>query len=218
MATKKVEFSAEILKHLDLFRLIFPDEIDTYNAILEGEKPISQEVRVISPFPRSYTQDGTPIFEETKSASVNLVKGVFYDAGKIEGDEIGSGRSLLKLFQELKNIPNLRTVERLFKAKEEVKKTINLDNLAITTDHLIQEYQTKHLTNPSYQQLLCQQYHISLEVAKDLRLFKEANELFSIPVYNYQRLVDIRTYNPYAKLKVLSLKGAKAGFIVGEEQ
>jgi hypothetical protein len=202
MATSDSKSTISDNTNEQILRILFPDVDLTPNG--------SGEVQVISPLPRSYTPDGHPIYEDNPSASINIEKGLFFDfANRDETGEFDQdGMTLVELFKKVHNMERNSDANKLIDIS--LKELVSHDLVAVNKQKLMEAEERL--------QVLEQQWHFSREVLAELNAgwSGKNNELYSIPVYLFGKVVDNRTYTPNDRPKVKSVFGASAGMMVGK--
>lgn len=160
-----------------------------YFGLCEGEG----EQAVCCPFPHSLS-DGTQYFETRPSAYVNTDSGLFHcmacDTGLNEAQFI------------------MKTLGCDYEAMSKIKRCFN------NTEDRATWLEETSLSDES--RARAKSYNISDEVIQELNLATPdmTKDLLSFPVFMFDHLVDIRTYNPGYKPKVRSREGCPAGLII----
>lgn len=153
----------------------------------EGEKA------VCCPFPHT-TSNGTPYFETRPSASVNTDTQLFYC------NACGRGYNEAQFIMQMLgcNYEAMSKIKRCF------------DNTEDRSEWL----KSTQLTPASKQRAL--DFGISEKVLEELEVRTPdlTENLLSFPVFMYDHLLDVRTYNPGMKPKVRSRAGCPAGLII----
>lgn len=151
------------------------------------------ETPVICPFPH-HTESGIEYSEENPSASVNTENNLFYCQA------CGAGYSEIQFIQKILGMsyPNAKRLQKCFETPE---------------DSFSWE---KELTLETETKTLCETLGISDTVIDALHLKTQPKFLNAIcfPVFMYDHLIDIRTYQPNGKPKVKSLGGKPSGLIL----
>lgn len=156
-----------------------------------GLTDISGEHAVLCPFPH-HTSNNIAYYENRPSAHVNLDKGLFHCKS------CGAGFNETSFIQEVLGCDiatALRLVE-IFKNDEEL--------------YTWEQY-TK-LTEAGLNRI--KSFGISEKVARELHMITTESLSIQTPVFIYNHLIDIRTYNPGGDPKVTSRYGCPAGMIV----
>lgn len=198
--------------NLEILQLIFPDN-DWTNPDINSQG----EVQVVSPFPRSYDKNGNAIFENHPSASVNIEKGLFYDFALTEefALSIGSnGCTLQELFKLVYDIPRQSDANRM------LDYLLEIDSDRITN---WQDFVFKSKQNTKLIEKWKTEYYLTDEVINDMQLGWKGyeGELWTVPVFAFNKLVDLVTYTPIitnpTQSKVMRLPKSRSGMIVGHK-
>lgn len=157
---------------------------------LDGE---SGEQRVCCPFPHT-TSQGVQYYETVASASVNLNKRVFHCSS------CGCGYTEVQMAQRLLDTTYANAIKMV--------------NVLSTTEDEIEWARCMQLTSDARE--MCEHYHISPQVAEQLRLagVPDAPGRLYFPAFYKNHLVDVRTYQPSGTPKMLSRKGSPSGLII----
>lgn len=186
-------------EHDQLLALIFPN-LDLTQATYEGE------ITTISPFPRLFDSNNQPIYENVPSFSINIKTGKWID----HANPKFKGGSLISLAIKLERLPTIAKSQQLVDDIVHADYTEQFQFAINTFQNRIKDADTK--------QNWTDKWHFSVDVAKQLNIgFTGAeDELYTIPVYLFGRIVDTRTYRPRSTPKVKSQPKAQAGLIVGK--
>lgn len=149
-----------------------------------------KESAVCCPFPH-HTVEGLEYYESRPSAHVNTDSRVFNCKSCGEGkNEIGFIAAVLGCTYE-----NAMKINKYFN---------NYDDLASWDENII----TNQIKDK------CISLGISDEVINDLKIKTEDTHTIAFPVMMFNKLVDVRTYNPGGTPKIKSRPGATSGFII----
>lgn len=152
----------------------------------------SNEVKVLCPFPHSYTETGEAIYETRPSANINVDKELFYC------HSCGRGLNEEQFIAEVENL-SLKNARILLEAFEHTQNDICEEN-------------HKRLLEPK-NRFLFEDLKISEKVVNELKLGEETGGL-AFPVYIYNTLLDVRVYRKGERPKCKSCVGAKEGLII----
>jgi len=158
-----------------------------YFELDEGEV----EHAVICPFPH-YTTTGVVYNETNPSAHVNTNKGVFHCKA------CGRGFGEREFIKQV-----LGTT---------ITASIKLQRSFDNEEDLIEWRNTVAMTNASKE--LAATFGITEAVQQELHLGSNEGRPILFPAFMYDKLIDIRTYDPGAKPKVRSRRGAVSGIII----
>lgn len=153
----------------------------------EGEQP------VCCPFPHT-TSAGMPYYETRPSASVNTDTGLFHCMACNTG--CNEAQFIMKIFGC--NYETTSKIKRCFNNTEDRAKWINETSLSEESKKRAYSYK---ITDKVIEEL-------------DIRTPDLTTDLLAFPVFAFDHLVDVRTYNPGNKPKVRSREGCPAGLII----
>ena len=169
---------------------------------LWDEAQYEKEVAVCCPIPHTKA-DGTKYFEHNPSCHINLEKRLW------NCKSCGTGGNEVQMIQHIFGCSVPRAT-----------KFLSMLNKGTSKEDIKEQLKDYELTDDLYR-AACNLGMFNKEVLEDLDiLIERVNEHyeFNIPAYFHSRVVDIRTYRPGCKPKVLSLEGAPAGFIIPFDQ
>ena len=153
---------------------------------------LSGEVAVLCPFPHS-TPNGDTYYEQHPSAHINPDKSVFHC--KV----CGVGLSEANFLRLVEGVPY-----------KDAKKLVSNIEESVSEDWTLA---VKNLQQSNGAQEKVRQLGISDEVINELQIGYEGSGI-GFPVFVYGVLVDVRTYSKDSHHKVMSRRGANAGYIV----
>lgn len=179
----------------NILELIFPN-LDLSLANYEGE------ISTISPFPRKISNK-TGIYEQRPSFCINIKTQKWIDQANPEL----CGNSFSDLLLKVNNIPVTSKAERV------IENVISRTYKAKNFNQAQLDFKIK-LQDISYKKRL-KQFHIDPKIALELGMgfLDKPNELFSLPIYMFGEIVDVRTYYPGQTPKVKSMPNPLTGVI-----
>lgn len=170
-----------------IYELAFPDV--TFN--------LNGDTLVRCPFPHT-TKDGHEYYDQTASLSINVDKGIHHCFG------CGAKGNELQFLAQYMGI-SLETATELANILKESNETI-----------VDWEYAEKTLArNEHYVDMLKTSLHFSEEAIKKLHIGLEGpGKGIAFPVFLFDKLIDVITYNPGKQPKYMKRFNAKNGFIM----
>lgn len=152
----------------------------------------SSETQVLCPFPHK-TVNGIEYDESNPSAGVNLDKGVFHCFS------CGAKASEASFIKDILGCTYEVAIKIAAMFHESIEDIYNWEQAVCLPEGIRQK---------------ANQLGISDEVINELHINSNDNESISFPVTLYDKILDIRNYNPGTKPKVRSRAGATMGLII----
>lgn len=150
----------------------------------------AENVAVRCPFPHK-TPGGLEYYEQDASAHVQINKGLYHCKA------CGKGLSETSFMAELLGCSYTTAVKL---------------SIAFNNDETLAEWEKFSISQAALEKLFS--FNISAEVIHDLHLKSIAGDVICFPVLMYDKLLDIRKYNPGGRPKVKSREGATNGLII----